>query len=155
MCPRPLLLGHRGARGLKSTPENTFSSFDLALAEGCDGFEFDVRLTADGIPVICHDAEARGIEIAHATAQELNGLPTLAEVLERYLDRAFLDIELKVAGLEEVTIALLQAHPAKKGCVVSSFLPEVLQALHRKDSKIPLGLICETRVEQRRWKPLP
>jgi glycerophosphoryl diester phosphodiesterase len=58
---RPLLLGHRGARGIRSIPENTIASFDRALADGCDGFEFDVRLTADGEAVICHDPVFRGV----------------------------------------------------------------------------------------------
>ena len=31
---RPLLLGHRGARAIKSIPENTLASFDRALAGG-------------------------------------------------------------------------------------------------------------------------
>jgi len=57
---RPLLLGHRGARAEKSIPENTLASFDCALAQGCDGFEFDVRLSADGQPVICHDTRVHG-----------------------------------------------------------------------------------------------
>ena len=52
---RLLRLGHRGARALTSIPENTLASFDRALADGCDGFEFDVRLTADGEAVVCHD----------------------------------------------------------------------------------------------------
>ncbi len=38
----------RGARGVRSLRENTITSFDHALADGCDGFEFDVRRTADG-----------------------------------------------------------------------------------------------------------
>ena len=58
---RPLLLGHRGARALKSIPENTIASFDRALADGCDGFEFDVRLTADEEPVVCHDPKVGGL----------------------------------------------------------------------------------------------
>lgn len=151
----PLLLGHRGARGTKSIPENTVASFDQALADGCDGFEFDVRLTADGKPVICHDPVVGGIEIVRARAQELAGLPQLQDVLGRYQDRAFLDIELKVAGLERVTSDLLREWPPRRGFVVSSFLPEVLQALHNEDSAIPLGLICETQAELRRWNPLP
>ncbi len=65
---RPLLLGHRGAR--RAAPENTLEAFDLALAHGCDGFEFDVRMTRDGRCVICHDPRLRGREIAHA-----RGLP--------------------------------------------------------------------------------
>ena len=39
--------------------------------------------------------------------------------------------------------------------MVSSFLPEVLQALHAEDSAIPLGLICETRAELSLWRRLP
>src|SRR5579884_3845003 len=103
MSARPLLLGHRGARGIRSIPENTFASFDRALADGCHGFEFDVRLTAAGDPVICHDGRWRRMEIAKATAARCQELHTLRLVLERYRDRAFLDIELKVAGLEELT----------------------------------------------------
>ncbi len=45
MAHPPLLLGHRGAGVSPGIPENTFASFDLALEHGCDGFEFDVRLT--------------------------------------------------------------------------------------------------------------
>ncbi len=41
--PKPLLLGHRGAKSY--APENTIEAFELALQHGCDGFEFDVRLT--------------------------------------------------------------------------------------------------------------
>src|ERR1700681_1548881 len=92
--PRPLLLGHRGARALKSIPENTLASFDQALADGCDGFEFDVRLSADGKPVVCHDPQTGGVEIARTSARQLAGLPQLQDVLARYEDNAFLDIEL-------------------------------------------------------------
>src|SRR5580700_7012607 len=102
MAIRPLLLGHRGARAEKSIPENTVASFDRALASGCDGFEFDVRLTADGRAVVCHDERIRGLEIAQSMAQQL-GLPLLREILTRYQRSAFLDIELKVPGLETIT----------------------------------------------------
>ncbi len=50
---RPLLLGHRGAR--HAAPENTFAAFDLALEEGADGVELDVRLNADAEVMVCHD----------------------------------------------------------------------------------------------------
>ena len=50
-------LGHRGARAVRQIPENTLASFELCLQHGCDGFEFDVRLSADGQAVICHDAD--------------------------------------------------------------------------------------------------
>ena len=84
--PRPLLLGHRGARALKSIPENTLASFDRALADGCDGFEFDVRLSAGGTAVVCHDAQTGNFEIASASAEQLSALPQLRDVLARYQD---------------------------------------------------------------------
>jgi glycerophosphoryl diester phosphodiesterase len=154
LSSRPLLLGHRGARALKSIAENTLASFDQALADGCDGFEFDVRLTADGIPVVCHDPQTDGIEIARASAEQLSALPQLQDVLARYQDRAFLDIELKVPGLEKIAVALLQKHSPHRGFVVSSFLPEVLYAVRAEDPGIPLGLICETEAELQLWKKL-
>jgi glycerophosphoryl diester phosphodiesterase len=142
MNPRPLLLGHRGARADKSVKENTLPSFDRCLGHGCDGFEFDVRLSGDGEAVICHDARIRGRTVARASSRDLK-LPTLGEALERYSHTAFLNIELKVTGLERQTIALLRKFPPQRGCVVSSFLPGVLTALNAEALEIPLGLICE------------
>jgi glycerophosphoryl diester phosphodiesterase len=152
---RPLLLGHRGARARKSIPENTFSSFDQALEDGCDGFEFDVRLTADGKPVICHDPDADGVEIASAAAEQCAALPRLEGVVERYCERAFLDVELKVVGLEEATVRALRRRASCRGFVVSSFLPDVIRVMCSVDSAIPLGLICETRTQLLRWTQLP
>jgi glycerophosphoryl diester phosphodiesterase len=47
------LMGHRGACGLR--PENTLPSFEFALDVGVDSIETDVHLTADGVPIICHE----------------------------------------------------------------------------------------------------
>lgn len=151
--PRPLLLGHRGARAVRSILENTFSSFDRALADGCDGFEFDVRLTADGEAVVCHDSMVGRYEIARTTAQQLPTLPRLYGVLERYRD-AFLDIELKVPWLEKILIDAMRNRELRR-FVVSSFLPEVLTALHAADATVPLGLICDTKSKLLRWNQLP
>lgn len=150
----PLLLGHRGARAVKSIPENSLPSFDRALADGCDGFEFDVRLTADGEAVLCHDEEFNRFEIARSSKKDLAGLGRLEQVLERYQQTAFLDIELKVGGLEKTVISLLEQHPPARGFVVSSFLPQVLRSLHEVDSKVPLGLICETQAELQKWNQI-
>jgi glycerophosphoryl diester phosphodiesterase len=49
---RPVI-GHRGNRAY--APENTIESFAQAVALGADAIEFDVRLSADGIPVVHHD----------------------------------------------------------------------------------------------------
>lgn len=130
------------------------AAFDLALAAGCDGFEFDVRQASDGEAVICHDAKIGGREVSQTSSQEL-ALPLLRDVLERYRDRAFLDIELKVAGLEKVTLNLLREHPPRRGYVISSFLPEVLAAMHSVDAGVPLGLICETKKQLATWTRIP
>jgi glycerophosphoryl diester phosphodiesterase len=52
------LQGHRGARGL--FPENTIEGFAAAVALGVDAVELDVAVTADGVPVVFHDAALSG-----------------------------------------------------------------------------------------------
>jgi glycerophosphoryl diester phosphodiesterase len=151
---RPLLLGHRGARACRQIPENTLASFELCLQHGCDGFEFDVRRSDDGQAVICHDATIGGMEIENTASKSLP-LPTLEDVLRQFAHRAFLDVELKVAGLEARTLAELRKHPPQKGYVVSSFLPEVLTVIHDLDPAIPLGFLCETRNQLRGWRLMP
>jgi glycerophosphoryl diester phosphodiesterase len=150
----PLLLGHRGARAVRQIPENTLASFELCLQHGCDGFEFDVRRSADGQTVICHDATVGGIEIANTAAKALP-LPTLEDVLRQFAHRAFLDVELKVVGLEAQTLAELRKHPPQKGYVVSSFLPGVLTAIHDLDPAIQLGFLGETRDQLQGWRETP
>ena len=46
------LLAHRG--GMGRAPENTVASFKQALADGADGYEYDVCLTQDKQPVLIH-----------------------------------------------------------------------------------------------------
>jgi glycerophosphoryl diester phosphodiesterase len=152
---RPLLLGHRGARATRTIPENTIESFDLALVHGCDGFEFDVRRTADGRAVICHDPTVGDREISKAGPGSLESLPMLKQVLARYAATAFLDIELKVPHLEHGLLSTLRAHPPQKGFVVSSFLPEVLDAVATLDQSLPLGLLSETSSQLARWEHSP
>lgn len=50
----PRVIGHRGASG--EAPENTLSAVRLALEQGADGVEVDLRLTRDGRIVLMHDA---------------------------------------------------------------------------------------------------
>ena len=53
LWPYPRIVAHRGG-GLLA-PENTLAGIRLARNLGFLGVEFDVKLTADGIPVLMHD----------------------------------------------------------------------------------------------------
>jgi len=150
----PLLLGHRGARA-SSVPENTLASFDLALAHGCDGFEFDVRLAACGCAIICHDTEFQGIPVSELYDVKSLNLATLQHVLAGFSERAFLDIELKVPGLSSELLVALRENPPQRGYVVSSFLPEVLSDVSTRNGSIPLGFICDDTKYLHRWQELP
>ena len=149
------IIGHRGASGL--APENTIASFDLALAQGADAFEFDIRLTADAIPVVFHDAtldrttDATGPISSRSLAdlQPIDAgarftadgvtfpyrgqgvrIPTLTEVLARYPDLPML-VELKlVEAGEPVRLALLAAGAADR-VVVASFHQRAVDPFRR------------------------
>lgn len=49
------IVSHRGAAAL--APENTLTAFQIAIDQGVDFVEADVRVTADGIPVLMHDLD--------------------------------------------------------------------------------------------------
>jgi glycerophosphoryl diester phosphodiesterase len=150
----PLRLGHRGARASTEIQENSLASFDLALEHGCDGFEFDVRKSLDGEAVICHDPKWRGKTISK-TGAALLGLPALQDVIRLYSLHAFLDIELKVPGLEDQALAALLAHPPSRGYVISSFLTVVVKRIAVLDAHVQLGIICGNRAQLSAWRDLP
>lgn len=155
--PQPLLLGHRGARHY--APENTLAAFDLALDHGCDGFEFDVRMSADQYPIIVHDPRLHDVVIADFAAEKLFALhstiPDMPQVLERYASKAFLNIELKVVGLETRIAELLETYPPARGLLISSFLPEAVRAMNAVAPGIPLGYICRRKDLLKHWRGLP
>ena len=136
---RTLRLAHRGDWRL--APENTLAAFRAALARpACDGLEFDVRASRDGIPVVCHDATLERVQgrpdridaLSAAALSEFD-VPTLADVLELAGRRPFLDVELKVAighGLVEALAA--GRGPELHNAVVSSFEPAALEAVARR-----------------------
>src|SRR5882672_6964091 len=101
---KTLRLAHRG--DWRRAPENTIPAFLAALAvPACDGLELDVRLAADGVPVVCHDktlARVQGrperVEAIRSDALGDLDVPTLDDVLRAVGRRPFLDVELKVDG---------------------------------------------------------
>ena len=123
-----LRLAHRG--DWRRAPENTIPAFLAALAvPGCDGLEFDVRLSRDGVPVCNHDetlARVHGINrrVADLTADELEaiGVPSLESALAAIPRRAFLDVELKGDPGRAAFEALVAGRGAGlERAVVSSF----------------------------------
>ncbi|HVM11143.1 MAG TPA: glycerophosphodiester phosphodiesterase family protein [Actinomycetota bacterium] len=141
----PLVLAHRGASARE--PENTLRAFRAAEVDGADMIELDVRLTADGVPVVIHDDDlARttdGTGRVHRTRlDELKRLdasggrgepepvPTLAEALAA--TTVALDVELKdlpgepsfdwpETRLVEATLEVLSAARPERAILLSSF----------------------------------
>ena len=154
-----LVLGHRGAP--RATIENTVKSMRIALAEGADGAEFDVRLARCGTLVVCHDHSLvrfthRATRVrdmsAWALAQENlgdgEGVPTLDQVLA-VLRRKTVNIEIKPDDGDLPALARAVALTAQKfrgqhkRVIVSSFSPEVLVMLRRLDPSIERGLLID------------
>jgi glycerophosphoryl diester phosphodiesterase len=130
----PLRLAHRGDR--RRAPENTIAAFLAALAiPGCDGLEFDVRGSADGVPVISHDetllrTHGRPERVDALSVAELDelGVPSLEKLLAAVGRRSFLDVELKVdVGPDVVEVLAAGRGPGLNNAVISSFDPDVLQ----------------------------
>ena len=148
---RTLRLAHRG--DARHAPENTITAFLAALAvPACDGLEFDVRASADGIPVINHDATLErihgrpdGVDALPARALADLGIPTLAAVLAAVGRRPFLDVELKGdPGPGVVEVLAAGRGPGLMNAVVSSFTPAALERVARLAPGWPLWFNTDT-----------
>ncbi len=148
-----LLYAHRGSSG--TTPENTLAAFRQALADGADGVEFDVRATADGVPVLLHDRDLERTTdgsgpIDAISAEDLSRVrtrggepvPPLAEVLVAVGDRLRLNAELKQPGIEGPVLDALRGH-AQPGSFVSSFDWDSLREARRLDPAAPIWPLAE------------
>lgn len=107
MNARPLVYGHRGTR--RGAPENTLGAMLVALAQGADGIELDVRLCASGEVIVLHDRDllrvagaavaAADTTLAELARFDLGGgehVPTLDAAMDLVLGRdRLLNIELK------------------------------------------------------------
>ncbi|MBK9122772.1 MAG: glycerophosphodiester phosphodiesterase [Chloroflexi bacterium] len=142
-----LVFGHRGASGYAS--ENTMESFGLALDQGAHGIEFDVHLTADGVPVVIHDFDVHTTtdgqgKVADLTLEQVQALnasgpkwpahapvqvPTLDQVLSAFAGKLIFNIEVKAdtADIEHKVADLVDRYGVGDAVVVSSFNPVVLR----------------------------
>jgi glycerophosphoryl diester phosphodiesterase len=144
---RATVIAHRGASAY--APEHTFAAYDLALAQGADVLELDVRQTADGRPVVLHDAtllrtagDPRPVAAVGAGAlAALPGAPLpLAAVLERYAGRAGLLVEVKACE-PAVLLAALAGAGARDAVTVQAFDHRFLRRLRALDPGLPLAAL--------------
>ena len=146
-----LVIAHRGSSA--EAPENTLPAFEAAVRRGADAIELDVRLTADGAPVVVHDATLdrttdRTGPLAALTLAELRPVdagwhfspdlgrthpfrggdarvPTLGEVLWAF-PRLNVLVEIKEPAAREAVRRVLLQEDAVARCVVASENPDAL-----------------------------
>ena len=138
-----LAIAHRGASAY--APENTLLAIRLATTMGADMVELDVRLTADGVPVVIHDATlqrltGQGIRISDLTADDLQEIdlsegqkvPTLYEAMELCRELAIgVYLELKEPGTPVATVLAARQTNMVFYTIFSSFYPDLLQEVKR------------------------
>lgn len=158
---RPLVYGHRGASA--RAPENTLSAFALALDEGADGVELDVRLSRDGVVVVAHDPDLRRVAKRPERVADLDAailrtvdaggdhVPTLDETLDLLLPRgATVNVELKGDVPDRLALARACARVFARrrrseldAVFVSSFRPEILAMLRALRAAVPLAFLFD------------
>lgn len=123
------IIGHRGAAGLAL--ENTLESLRKAMNLGVAAVEFDVRLTRDRQPVLCHDPDLARVSPVKAKIDELdyhelkqiklnNGetVPSFAEALECVGTHPAI-AEIKVEDSADEILAVLDKFPRANVAVAS------------------------------------
>lgn len=167
--PYPRWIAHRGAG--KLAPENTLAAFRLGAAYGWRMFECDVKLSADDLPFLMHDATLERTTNGSGTGGDLRwdalsrldagswfsrsyageALPTLEQVA-RYCraNHLLLNIEIKpTPGTEAHTGSLVaQAaarlwHGAAVPPLLTSFKPDALRAAQAAVPELPRGLLLD------------
>ncbi|WP_010141119.1 glycerophosphodiester phosphodiesterase family protein [Oceanicola sp. S124] len=134
---RPACIAHRGAQA--HAVENTLRAYEIAADLGADMWEIDLRLTADGVPVSCHDASTAHVfgpdlQISETPFADLRaavpGVPTLDEILTLAKARGCgLYIELKAPGAGPAALPLLQGFGAAAlGSFDSAMVRETIAA---------------------------
>ncbi len=126
-----LVYAHRGSSAV--APENTLLAFARAVSDGADGVTLDVRLTADGVPVVIRDRElARTTDgwgdvdqlpldrIAALDAGQGERVPTLTAALDLLAGQVLLAVEVKQEGAERPVLAALARYPQANWALASS-----------------------------------
>ena len=161
---RTLVFGHRGAKAY--APMNTLPSFALAIEQGADGIELDVRLSRDGELVIMHDdrvdattdgtglvgdqtlAQLRALDAGAWFGEAFRGthIPTLDEVFEFVGKRTRINVEIKAEtsrsqGVESKVAEAIRRHGLARSVIISSFNPLVLRRFRAAMPDVPIGYL--------------
>jgi glycerophosphoryl diester phosphodiesterase len=110
MLQLPKVIGHRGAAAY--APENTLASFREARRRGATWVEIDVKLTADGVPIVMHDESLKrtmGIDrlVAATPRADLpKDVPTFEEAIACFAELGLgCNVEIKPCEGREVETA--------------------------------------------------
>jgi len=143
--PRPYSIAHRGASAY--APANTLSAFRKAAELGADMWEVDIRASADGVPVVHHDATLEGGEALSALSREalrtlMPDCPDLSEVVALAAELgAGIYADIKDADAALATMHLLQDAEIDP-VIIGAFSPEIVQMLKEAGSTYPVaGLV--------------
>jgi len=168
--PYPLWVAHRGAG--KQAPENTLAAFRLGASHGYRAFECDVKLSADGVLFLLHDATLERTTSGAGTAGQQGWgalslldaggwhsrafagepLPSLAGVAAYCQRNGFaLNIEIKpTPGFEAQTGRAVGLEATRLWAdesllpLLSSFSPEALQGARETAPRLPRALLLDT-----------
>lgn len=164
--PGPAGFAHRGLHG-PGVPENSMAAFEAAIA-ACAGIECDLRLSADGVPIVFHDRDALRLcadprvcsetsweELSLLRLSDNDGrIPSLAQMLELTCGKAPLLLELKdernAPRFAAAVVAELRRYDGPVG--VMSFAAGVGRWLAEHAPWIRRGLVLSGRDSTiRRW----
>ena len=148
----PIVIAHRGAS--RRALENSLEAFSLSLADRADMIEFDVRLSADGEPVVIHDDRTgrtarENLPVARCDAARLRAIrlkngepvPLLADVLDLVRGAVPVNIEVKAAGGVRASLRVIDDMRYEGKVVLSSGLREECLAAGAARPGLPCGLV--------------
>lgn len=150
----PLIIAHRGHNSL-SDPENAIESLEK-LSPWVDGVEIDVRLSADGVPVLMHDStvdrttsgtgRVSSLTVAQLKALDAGGgatVPTLQEYLAAAEDRGLQVILLDMKDESELavdaTLQVLDRSPLRNITILMVRSAEAAKTVRSRSADIRLG----------------
>ncbi len=146
------VVAHRGASAYE--PENTVRAVRRALEMGVDAVEVDVRLSADGYPVVIHDetvdrttnGSGKVGELTLSALRQLDAglgekILLLDEILEEVKGRAVLFVELKLPEAADKAVAEVLERDMLDDVLFISFFPEALVRVRELAPSSHIGLI--------------